>query len=86
MDLGIATVVPIIVICYLIGIGAKNAPIDNKWIPVIVGICGGALGVIALYIRMPDFPVSDIISAIAVGIASGLASTGVHQVGKQLTK
>ena len=83
MDFGIATVIPIVVICYLIGMAVKATPLNNKWIPVIVGACGGIIGAIALYIHMPDFPVTDIISAIAVGIASGLAATGVNQIAKQ---
>jgi len=33
---------------------------------------------------MPDFAATDYISAVAVGIVSGLAATGVHQVAKQL--
>ena len=34
---------------------------------------------------MPDFPAGDIITAIAVGIVSGLAATGAHQIYKQLS-
>ena len=42
---GIAGVAAITVICYLIGQGVKASGLDNKWIPVIVGACGGVLGV-----------------------------------------
>ena len=35
---------------------------------------------------MPDFPATDYITAVAVGIVSGLAATGVNQIGKQLGK
>ena len=84
MDFGIASVAAITVIAYLVGTAAKAiSKLDNKWIPVICGIVGGVLGVAGLYL-MPDFPVSDIISAVAVGIVSGLAATGVNQVVKQL--
>ena len=38
---GIAGVAAITVICYLIGHGVKASGLDNKWIPVIVGACGG---------------------------------------------
>jgi len=34
---------------------------------------------------MPDYPAQDYITAVAVGIVSGLAATGVNQVYKQLT-
>lgn len=78
------TVLAIVVICYLIGIAAKQSKhLKDEGIPVIVGACGGILGVIGMYV-MPDFPATDIMNAIAVGIVSGLASTGVNQAYKQL--
>ena len=80
-----ATVSGIIVICYLIGMAVKASPLDDKFIPIIVGLCGGILGVAGL-LTMPTFPVDNVIDAVAVGIASGLAATGVHQIGKQLSK
>ena len=84
MNLEVGTVVAIVVICYLVGLGIKHIPnIKNELIPVIVGLCGGVLGVVGMYI-MPDFPAKDVLTAIAVGIASGLASTGVNQIYKQL--
>jgi len=79
------TVLAIVVICYLIGMAVKVSPLDDKYIPVIVGVCGGILGVIGLYV-IPDFPANDILNAIAVGITSGLASTGVNQIYKQAKK
>lgn len=82
---GAGTVLAIVVICYLIGMGAKVSPIKDELIPVIVGVCGGILGVVGMYV-MPDFPAGDILNAIAVGISSGLASTGANQVYKQLKK
>lgn len=80
---GIAGVAAITVICYLIGQGVKASGLDNKWIPVIVGACGGVLGVAGMYL-MADFPAGDVLTAAAVGIVSGLAATGVNQAGKQL--
>ena len=81
---GVASVVGITMICYLIGMFVKAVPLDDKWIPVIVGICGGILGVVGFITGMPDFPAADYITAVAVGIASGLAATGADQVVKQL--
>ena len=83
-DFGIATVVAITVLCYLAGQAIKATKLDNKWIPVIVGVVGVALGLAALYIGMVDCPATDPITAAAVGAASGLASTGVNQAIKQL--
>lgn len=85
MDFGIAGVAAITVIAYLIGQGVKTSGIANKWIPVICGIVGLVLGIVALYI-MPDFPAHDPITAAAVGAVSGFAATGVNQVAKQAKK
>jgi len=79
----VGTCIAIIVICYLIGIGAKLiSGIKDDYIPVIVGVFGGILGVVGLYV-IPDFPANDILNAISVGIVSGLASTGVNQIYKK---
>ena len=80
---GIASVAAITVICYLVGEGVKVSGLDNKWIPIIVGVFGGILGAVCMYI-MPDYPAGDIVTAIAVGIVSGLAATGINQITKQL--
>ena len=80
----IGTHLAIIVICYLVGMACKAMyVIDDKFIPVIVGVVGGILGVVGMF-TVPEFPAHDILTAIAVGIASGLASTGVDQVVKQI--
>lgn len=82
----IGTSVAIVVICYLIGLGVKAVPkIKDNLIPVIVGAFGGILGAIGMFV-IPDFPASDVMTAIAVGIVSGLASTGVNQIYKQVKK
>ena len=82
----VSTVVAIVVITYLIGLGAKAIPqIKDNFIPIIVGVAGGILGIIGMYV-IPNFPASDILNAIAVGIVSGLSSTGVNQIYKQVRK
>jgi hypothetical protein len=57
----------------------------KKYIP-IVSICTGlVLGIIGYF--MPSVQMgSNLVEAIFIGIAAGAASTGVHQVGKQLNK
>ena len=86
MDLSnYATVLPIVIICFLVGMGCKQSNlVKNEIIPVIVGVVGGVIAIPAMYV-MKDFPATDIITSISVGIWSGLASTGVHQVYKQIT-
>ena len=81
----IASVASITVIAYLFGEVAKASAIDNKWIPIICGVCGLVLGIAAMYI-MPDFPATDYITAAAIGIVSGLAATGANQAMKQLNE
>ncbi len=82
----IGTVLAIVVITYLIGLGVKSvSKIKDEAIPVIAGVCGGILGIVGMF-AMPDFPANDILNAIAIGIVSGLASTGVNQVWKQAKK
>lgn len=85
MDFGIASVVAITVICYLVAQGVKATSIDNKWLPVLCGVVGGILGVVGMYV-MPEFPANDVITSVAVGIVSGLAATGVNQIYKQLSQ
>ena len=85
MDFGIAGVAAITVIAYLVGAVVKATPLDNQWIPIICGGVGGVLGALAMSI-MSDFPAGDYITAVAVGIVSGLAATGANQCVKQLGK
>ena len=80
------TILPITIICLLIGMGLKQInKIPNKFIPVIVGFIGGLIAIPAMYI-MKNFPANDVITAISIGIMSGLSSTGVHQVNKKKKK
>lgn len=87
MDFGIVSVAAITVICYLVGMVVKAIPsIDDRQIPIACGLCGAVLGPVALYLGVADFPATDYMTAVAVGIVSGLAATGINQVGKQLSK
>lgn len=83
-NFGLATVVVITVIAYLVGEAVKLFPmIKNNWIPVICGFVGGLMGVPAM-MMIPDYPAQDPITAIAVGVVSGLAATGFNQIYKQI--
>ena len=86
MDFGIVNVVAVTVVVYIVGLGIKATKLDNKWIPVLCGMLGMALGVAALYLGIPDFPATDPLTAAAVGGASGLAATGIVQAARQLKK
>ena len=85
MDIGFTSVAAITVICYLIIEIIKTTQLNRKWLPVISGLLGGALGILSMYI-MPSYPATDYLNAIAIGIVSGLAATGINQVAKQLKR
>ena len=54
----------------------KWCPADNKWIPTILVILGAVLGCVA----GGEISLGNIVA----GAVTGLASTGLHQVFKQL--
>ncbi len=83
MDTGIISVAGITVISYLAAQAAKVTKLENKWLPIICGTLGGVLGILGMWV-MPDFPAGDPLSAAAVGIVSGLAATGSHEIFKQM--
>jgi hypothetical protein len=85
LELGIAGVGGITVICYLVAQICKATALDNKWLPSICGVSGAILGYVAMEL-LPGYPGTDPITAVAIGIVSGFAATGVNQAVKQLTK
>jgi len=82
----IAAVPVITVIAFLAAECAKLTPMPNEWLPALCGVVGAILGVVALCVSPTIMPATDVLSAIAVGIVSGLAATGAHQVYKQLSE
>ena len=82
---GIAAIPVITVCCFLLAEAIKATTLDQKWLPVICGFVGGVLGMVAMAV-MPEFPAKDPLTAVAIGIVSGLAATGAHQVYKQLSQ
>ena len=82
--MGITGVAGIVVICYLVGLVGQATPWNNNKIRphrVRHGRCGAGRGG---HVCMPEFPAADPITAVAVGIVSGLAATGADQIAKQL--
>ena len=64
----------------------KNAPaVWTNLIPVWAAILGVGLGVIAFFFAPAIMPADDILTAILIGLASGLGAVGIHQVGKQIS-
>lgn len=82
--------VPIIVLCcYIIGeiykIVFKNKIEIYKFIPIILSIFGGFLGIIIFYTN-PEMilDAQNVWIALGVGIVSGASSTGANQIIKQI--
>ena len=84
-ELGFIAFPAIVVICYLAGATLKainNESLD-KFIPVICGFLGGLIGVI-VFLTIPGYiPADNWLMALAIGIVSGFAATGINQVYKQ---
>ena len=86
MGLGIVSFGSIVVLSFFAGFACKRIEkLNNKWIPVICGAVGLVLGIVAYLIGIPDFPGGDLLNAAAIGVVSGLAATGIHQIKKQLS-
>ena len=73
----------IVVISYMITETFKMF-INKKYLPIVAGISGCALGILAYVLQINIMPTGDIITAAAIGIISGLAATGSNQIFKQL--
>lgn len=86
MEMGVANVAAITTLVYIAGLGFKATRLGHKWVPVLCGTLGILLGILGLYLNIPDFPASDPLTAAAVGGVSGLAATGLDQAFKQLHK
>ena len=84
MDLlPVSGIAAITALCSLLGEGVKISPLDNRYIPLLCGALGTALGLAALWL-MPGFPASDPITAAALGAVSGLAATGAYEAVRHL--
>ena len=87
-DLGFVAFPANVVICYLVGATLKEINNDTlyKFIPMICGFIGGGLAVI-VFKTIPNYiPADNWLMALAIGIVSGFAATGINQVYKQFTQ
>lgn len=85
--LGIVGIPAIAIICYMIGAACKAwDKFDDRKIPVLMMICGCALGIAAYYTAPTLMLADDVYKAAAVGIVSGAFATAVHQAIKQANK
>ena len=85
------TSIPVIVLLsYLIGeiykVLFKSKEDLYKLIPIFVTLFGGLLGLVMHLVEPSFLNVNSIISALEIGLISGSASTGMHQMVKQIWK
>lgn len=87
-DLEFLVFVPIAGICLFIGAGLKAIGNETlkKFIPTLCAVSGSILAILAFY-TIPNFiPAKNWLEALYIGIGSGLAATGLHQVYKQFSE
>lgn len=60
--------------------------INKKYLPIVASLVGCLLGIVSYCLNINIILASDIFSAAAIGIISGLAATGSNQILKQLMK
>ena len=51
-----------------------------------MGLCGAVLGIVSYYVAPQIMATDNVITAIAIGVVSGFAATGIDQIGKQMNK
>lgn len=79
------TIGAIAVICFAIGQALKTTKLPTKYVPVIVAILGGGLGVAGHYIGVLELANVGLLDSIASGIVSGLVSSGAFSLVKNIT-
>lgn len=84
MQYGGVVVLSITALTFLISEILKLCKIKKNLLPLICGLVGLVFGVIGYYAKIPGIP-TDLFASLGVGISSGLAATGIHQIGKQFS-
>ena len=84
---GFVAIPAFVVIVYLLAEIVKKIKDGalNTYIPVICGVLGAVLGIICFAACPTYIPAENWFDAVAIGITSGFAATGIHQVYKQFT-
>lgn len=89
MDFGFTVFPAIACLCYFIGLAIKTFGTSeklDKFIPIICGASGIALGLVT-YFTIPGYiPADNWIVAMCIGLVSGLSATGINQIYKQFSE
>lgn len=83
-----AAIPAFVIIVYLIAEAVKlfGKGKLNEFIPILCGVNGSVLAIVAFLCCPAYINATNIFEAIAIGIVSGLAATGINQIVKQITK
>lgn len=76
----------IILICYFVVAIVRKTKVPNEWLPLISGVLGLVLSLIAYYAIPSAVPDPSIGTTLLYGFICGLAATGSNQVLKQALK
>lgn len=63
-----------------------NSEKAKRVIPIVAGVLGTALGVVAFFACPAIVPTDNVFLAAVMGLFSGLGAVGVNQIYKQATK
>ena len=72
------TIALITAFCYSVAELYKLTTWNTRFIPVMCALIGTVLGTLGFYF-VPDFPGTDLLESLIIGLASGLAATGTHE-------
>lgn len=80
----------LIPVLYIIGVGFKKSQLNNKHIPLVLGIAGIVLAAIWTVAKMEAFTLQTVLTGIFAGLTQGIlvagASVYVNQLIKQESK
>lgn len=89
MSSELVPIISISAICYMFAeifkcVDKKSS--YSKMIPAFCMVCGAILGILSFFFAPEVINSPDVVTACAIGIASGLAATGVNQTVRKTTQ
>lgn len=80
----------LIIVLYIMGKGLKKSFVTDKYIPLLLGICGALLAGVYVFSDLTVFNVQAVLTAVFSGITQGLLCAGgsvyIDQIIKQISK
>ena len=76
----------LIPVLYIIGVGFKKSQLNNKHIPLVLGIAGIVLAAIWTVAKMEAFTLQTVLTGIFAGLTQGILVAGASVYVNQLIK